>query len=105
MGGRFVCEVCGKGYGSRRSLKRHMGKAHAEAPEVEASAQVEAPSVAEVAENVIAFSPKMLERALGDLGIERDAVMAHKVYPDRVVVIEGPTGYKRVWQRPGRRGQ
>jgi hypothetical protein len=42
-----------------------------------------------------------VERALADLGIEWKDVMALGVHSDRVVVIEGPVGYKRVYAFPG----
>ena len=42
-----------------------------------------------------------VERALADLGIEWKNVMAFGVHSDRVVIIEGPVGYKRVYAFPG----
>jgi len=42
-----------------------------------------------------------VERALEDLGIEWKNVMALGVHSDRVVIIEGPVGYKRTWWMPG----
>jgi len=40
-------------------------------------------------------------RALAELGIEWKDVMALGVHSDRVVIIEGPVGYKRVYALPG----
>jgi len=42
-----------------------------------------------------------VERALAELGIEWEDVMAFGVHSDRVVIIEGPVGYKRVYALPG----
>ncbi|MFQ6001551.1 MAG: hypothetical protein ACE5LG_07765 [Anaerolineae bacterium] len=42
--------------------------------------------------------PLELKRALKALGIQE--VLSFKVYDDRVVVIEGPGGKKRIWQKP-----
>jgi hypothetical protein len=43
----------------------------------------------------------VVERALVELGIEWEDVMAFGVHSDRVVIIEGPVGYKRTWWLPG----
>jgi len=40
-----------------------------------------------------------MREACKALGIKLTDVMAFKVYDDKVVVIEGPTGWKRVWHR------
>jgi len=42
--------------------------------------------------------PPELKQALKALGIQE--VLSFKVYDDRVVIIEGPGGKKRVWQKP-----
>jgi hypothetical protein len=42
--------------------------------------------------------------ALRALGISRGDVMSYSVRGDRVVIIEGPVGYKRVWEAPGAKG-
>ena len=39
-----------------------------------------------------------LKAALKALAIKRANVMAYRVYPDKVVIIEGPVGWKRVWR-------
>ena len=44
-----------------------------------------------------------VERAMAELGIEWKNVMAFGVHRDRVVVIEGPVGFKRTWWFPGAR--
>ncbi|HUW08481.1 MAG TPA: hypothetical protein VM537_02075 [Anaerolineae bacterium] len=44
-----------------------------------------------------------VERALAELGIEWKDVMAFGVHSERVVIIEGPVGYKRTWWLPGSR--
>jgi hypothetical protein len=111
----FVCQVCGKGYKSKRSLRRHQKKVHGdeallqlsldagEAPSAEERVEGEGESAgASVGERLRTFEPKVLKRALADLGIDRDEVMSYRVYPDRVVVIQGPAGFKRVWRVPGK---
>jgi hypothetical protein len=40
-------------------------------------------------------------RVLAELGIESKNVMAFEVHSDRVLIIEGPVGYKRVYAFPG----
>jgi hypothetical protein len=47
---------------------------------------------------------KVVDRALKALGIEPENVLSYAVHDDRVVVIEGPVGYKRVYKFPGARG-
>jgi hypothetical protein len=46
-------------------------------------------------------SANVVERALVELGIEWKDVMAFRVHSDRVVIIEGPVGYMRVYAFPG----
>lgn len=45
-----------------------------------------------------------MERALAELGIEWKNVIAFGVHSDRVVIIEGPVGYKRTWWMPEANG-
>jgi hypothetical protein len=40
-------------------------------------------------------------KALAEPGIEWKNAMAFRVHSDRVVIIEGPVGYKRVCAFPG----
>ena len=42
-----------------------------------------------------------VERALVDLGIGWDDVMSYQVHDHRIVIVEGPVGYKRVYAFPG----
>lgn len=44
--------------------------------------------------------PLELKEALEALGIAPQNVLAFKIYDDRVVIIEGPGGKKRLWQKP-----
>jgi hypothetical protein len=104
MAGKFECPECGRSYARKDSLVRHQKKEHGSASLVqqsldvgEARVDVEAPAGAEE-EKAEGFSPGVLKRALADLGIDAEDVMAHRVYPDRVVIIQGPAGFKRVWR-------
>jgi hypothetical protein len=45
------------------------------------------------------------KRALGELGIEWKDVMAFGVHSDRIVIIEGPAGFKRTWWFPEARAE
>jgi len=101
----YRCGECGKVYKSKGWLRRHQKQVHAKDGLV--SLPLDSAGGRQGAEvsalgPVEALEPKVLERALVDLGIEPDNVMAHQVYPDRVVIIEGPAGFKRVWMMPGR---
>ena len=51
--------------------------------------------------------PSILKRQLlrARLGIEWNDVMAFGVHSDRVVIIEGPVGFKRTWWFPEARAQ
>jgi hypothetical protein len=41
-----------------------------------------------------------LGRALVDLGIEWQCVMSHQVHDERIVIVEGPVGFKGKWWFP-----
>jgi hypothetical protein len=43
----------------------------------------------------------VLDHGLSILKIEREDVMAYRICNDRVVVIQGPVGYKRTYVFPG----
>lgn len=107
------CEVCGKGYKSRSGLRRHVKSVHGE---IEAAGEV-GPSAAERSRpedyGLVQVSAEVIRDLAGGseenkeaffaackaLGIKAKDVMAFKVYDDKVVMIEGPTGWKRVWVR------
>ena len=42
----------------------------------------------------------MVERAVADLGIDWEDVMSYQVHDDRIVIVEGPVGFKRTWWFP-----
>lgn len=81
---RYRCprSGCGREFDSPRALAIHMAKAHGER-------KAQSPS---------ATGPPELRQALKALGIQE--VLSFRVYDDRVVVIEGPGGKKRIWQKP-----
>ena len=74
----YQCPECGKPYKSRSGLRKHIKKEH---PMEQAG-------------------DEMLKRAMKDLGIDWEDVMSHQVYDDRIVIVEGPVGYKRTWWFP-----
>jgi hypothetical protein len=111
------CELCGRRYKSRSGLRRHMKAEHGGAAltpgplrqaegavceEGEGSFDTPATRATQDAEGVAAQddSGSVVERALAELGIEWKNVMAFGVHGDRVVIIEGPVGYKRTWWMP-----
>ena len=48
---------------------------------------------------------KLIERALVDLGIDWEDVMSYQVHDDRIVIVEGPVGFKRTWWFPASGGE
>jgi hypothetical protein len=81
----YVCDVCGRKYRSRAWLDRHVELKHG----------AEASTPSEVEEE---SAPPLVE-ACRALRIDAKDVLSSKVYGDKVVLIEGPVGYKRVWHR------
>jgi len=75
---------CGREFDSERALAIHTAKVHEE----------------KRSHPKCVSGPPELKEALEALGIAPQNVLAFKIYDDRVVVIEGPGGKKRVWQRP-----
>ena len=75
----YECEVCGRKYRSEHWLRRHMESKHS------------APSAEKQEESLLT--------ACRGLGIDASKVMSFKVYEDKVVIVEGPVGRKRVWRR------
>lgn len=73
---------CGREFGSPRAMAIHMAKTHGERRSRSKSVP----------------GPPELKQALKALGIQE--VLSFKIYDDRVVIIEGPGGKKRVWQKP-----
>lgn len=84
---RYKCprSGCGREFGSPRALAIHMAKTHGERRSHSKTPKGRT-------------GPPELEQALKALGIQE--VLAFKIYDDQVVIIEGPGGKKRVWQRP-----
>jgi hypothetical protein len=99
------CEVCGKGYKSRSGLRRHVKSKHGGDPPGEVGPNDQASEAAptedavEVTQYAEGMRSKPLREACKALGIKLKDVMAFTVYDDKVVLIEGPTGWKRTWQR------
>lgn len=80
----YKCEFCGREYKTRSGLRRHVKAKH---PPDLPLPLLNTPGA------------DWLERACQELGIKVSDILAYKVYHDRVVIIEGPVGYKRVWLR------
>ncbi len=104
------CPECGKEYGSKSGLRRHRKRDHPPAelqplpvhiqPEPEErEPEPDAPEKPCLLSGQPKADVKALFAALKALGVEDHDIMAWKVYPDRVVIIEGPVGYKRIWPR------
>ena len=99
------CEVCGKEYKSRSGLRRHVKSKHAgdtspgEVARNEQASQA-GPTPADPSLSIKDAAEKaVLREACKGLGIKLKDVMAFTVYEDEVVLIEGPTGWKRRWRR------
>lgn len=96
----FECKECGQEFKTRSGWMSHQRARHPEiAPEPGAEAEGAGPEpVREKVKAALKESERdMLSMALKSLGIKRADVMAHQVYSDRVVIIEGPVGHKRVF--------
>lgn len=78
---------CGREFGSARALAIHMAKRHEER-------RMHSETPEEVS------GPLELKEALEALGIDPQNVLSFKIYDDRVAIIEGPGGKKRLWQKP-----
>lgn len=104
----FECKECGQEFKTRSGWMSHQRARHPEiAPEP--GAEAEGAGAEAVSSTVLSTSREkvkaalkesekdMLSMALKGLGIKRGDVMAHQVYGDRVVIIEGPVGHKRVF--------
>ena len=125
------CGECGRKYATKSGLRRHMKAEHAAAVAVAeldmsdyssdrsleelvgGSGKVIVPGAGNELTMGDIFGPaelpkgagrKVLDRALAALRIEPENVLSYAVHDDRVVVIEGPVGYKRVYEFPGARG-
>ena len=94
----FECEECGREFKTKSGLISHLKAKHPIPAEILEAEGTGPRPVREKVKAALKESEKdMLAMALKALGIKRADVMAHKVYGDRVVIIEGPVGYKRVF--------
>jgi hypothetical protein len=105
----LVCEVCGRRYRSKSGLRRHMKAEHSRpvqrpADAVRPAAGEGEGEPADAVRGAAGGEAAALGVALRALGISRGDVMSYSVRGDRVVIIEGPVGYKRVWEAPGAKG-
>lgn len=97
------CDICGKPYKSRSGLNAHR-KTHDHEPDglpLDFAPQAPAPPI--LAKINAAPHPyhdaKDIDDACAALGIDAANILSYRVYPDQVVIIEGPTGFKRTWTR------
>ena len=110
----YKCLHCTKRFKSKSGLRRHKIAQHPFDPPIADVAAPHEEPVADVqdaddlmAERDVITASLAQHMAKGDpvraamkaLGITRENVMAYKVYPDKVVIIEGPVGWKRTWER------
>ena len=91
------CEVCGKAFKTRSGLRRHVKSVHGDKAPGEVGPTVAVPIEETLVPDDLVSKP--MREACKALGIKVKDVMAFKVYDDKVVIIEGPTGWKRVWKR------
>ena len=94
----FECEYCGKAYRSKTGLRRHVKAKHPKGEEPAAEVATQLEMIAAV-HQALDDKEAALAEALEVLGISEADVMSYRVYEDRVVIIEGPAGYQRVWLR------
>jgi len=112
------CTICGKPYKSRSGLKAH-AKTHAQRDPLTPAAFEPAlgegdnyvgPSASDdltLPQLTAGFDPthnkyrdaKLIDDACAALGIDAANILSFKVYDDQVVIIEGPTGFKRTWTK------
>ena len=102
------CPHCSKTYKSKSGLRRHINSIH---PNTEEAVPQEEPAAEDQdADDLMAerdvtatdlqdVDDKVLKAALEALAIKPENVLSYRVYPDKVVLIEGPVGWKRVWPR------
>ena len=97
------CPECGREYQSRSGLRRHMKSVHGQKP----AGDAEAVAVEDAAQDAgpKGAGRKLIERALVDLGIDWEDVMSYRVHDDRIVIVEGPVGFKRTWWFPASGGR
>ena len=83
----YLCDLCGESYRTKRGLREHQQNHRSP----------EGPPLTMPFFNTDQVEPLTL--ALHALGIDPNHVLDFKVYEDRVVIIEGPVGFKRTWTR------
>ena len=97
----FQCPECAKTFKSKSGLRRHIKGQHPidEAPPHEEMVTEDQDAADLTLAEIIEDDEKALKKALKALGIKREDVMSYKVYPHKVAIIQGPTGWKKVWRR------
>ena len=109
----YKCLHCTKTFKSKSGLRRHIKSSHAmqHALHDEAAPHEEPVTDDQDARDLMAKRDAVqharsksddddaMIKACKALAIEPDNVMDYKVYPEKVVIIEGPVGWKRVWPR------
>jgi hypothetical protein len=107
----YTCQVCGREYKTRGGLSRHVERAH---PSKESGSKVRAAGAEDESQGRVKTAPLFagleqdaarLEEACQALGVALGDVMSYRLYDDRVVIIEGPVGYKRVYEVKGTQSQ
>ena len=110
----YKCPRCTKRYLSKSGLRRHVNAQHPvehAGPPDEAAPHEEPVTDDQDADDLIAerdVTQDARAKSDGDdamikackaLAIKPADVMSYRVYPDKVVIIEGPVGWKRTWER------
>ena len=108
----YKCLHCTKRFKSKSGLRRHNKSTHVlaevAAPHEEPVADVQDADDLTTERDAIQHAQRpaavlegddAFKAALKALAIKPADVMSYRVYPDKVVIIEGPTGWKRIWPR------
>ena len=112
----YKCPQCTKRYLSKSGLRRHVNAHHPSdqpalyatdeaAPHEEPVTDDQDPDDLMAKRDAVhdarskSDNDDAMIKACKALAIKPADVMSYRVYPDKVVIIEGPVGWKRIWPR------